>query len=473
MRIPETLRRRLSEAVELLDTTAGRGYPVQVVSHNDADGITAAAVLHSALQRAGYPCVTRCVKQLDSGVVEELAAGEGLIIFTDLGSGQLHAINRLLSRRHVIVLDHHQPVEEEVSKGCHVNAHLHGIDGAREVSGAGMAYLFAREVCECPHLSALAIVGAVGDLQDSQGVFSGINREIIEEGEAAGVLRVEKDLRLFGRQTRPLYKALEYTTDPFLPGLSGDERSCIDFLRELDIPVKRDERYVMLADLTPEERQRLTTALILRMIENRIPPQVAESIVGEVVTLIQEEKRTPLRDAKEFATLMNACGKYEHTGMGIAVCLGDRGEIYRRSLGMLRNHREYLSRCFAWVTSNLDRVRDEGVVYALHAGGDISDAVIGTVAGMLLSSRALPELKPVLAFACTEDGAVKVSARATKELVESGINLGKAILAAAERVGGEGGGHDIAAGAKIQRGTEEEFLRAMVSELGRQWDAKG
>ncbi|NOZ82576.1 MAG: DHH family phosphoesterase [Euryarchaeota archaeon] len=467
MRIPETLRQRLREAVEILEEH-GRA-PVQVVSHNDADGITAAAVLHSALQRAGYPCITRCVKQLDSGVLEGLAGGEGVVIFTDLGSGQLHLINRALHRRVSVVLDHHQPVEEELAKGCHVNAHLHGIDGARELSGAGMAYLFAKEICDCRELSALAIVGAVGDLQDSQGVFLGINREIIGEGEKAGVLRVEKDLRLFGRQTRPLYKALEYTTEPFLPGLSGNERSCIEFLKELDIPVKRDDRYVMLADLTQEERQRLTTALILRMIEHRIPPHVAESIVGEVVTLTAEEKRTPLRDAKEFATLMNACGKYEHTGIALAVCLGDRDEIYRRSLGMLRNHREYLSRCFTWVTDNLERVRDAGVAYALHAGEDISDSVIGTVAGMLLSSRALPELKPVLAFAYTKDGGVKVSARATKELVESGVNLGRAILAAAESV--EGGGHDIAAGAKIQRGTEEEFLERFTSELRRQWDA--
>lgn len=470
--VPRRLAQAFEEAADFLQERLNAGVVPKVVTHHDADGLSAGAIVHSAITREGYPCHTRCVKQLEEKVVAELAAEKPeLVIFTDLGSGQVDVIEKYLKDAAVIILDHHQPKEVEAGVEHNINAHAFGIDGAREVSGSGMAYFFARTFCEdegSVELSALAMVGAVGDLQDNSGAFHGLNRVIIKEGEAAGVLRVEKDLRLFGRQTRPLYKAIEYTMEPFIPGLSGSESASLQFLSELDIPVKRDDRFVMLADLTQEERQRLTTALILKMIEHRVPPRIAESIVGEVVTLLKEEKRTPLRDAKEFATLLNACGKHEHYSIGLAVCLGERGELYRRSLGMLREHREYLSSCYNWIAQNLDKIRDEGAVYALHAGEEIDENVIGTVAGMVLNSRILGELKPIIAFADSEDGGVKVSARGNRELVESGVNLGKAMLYASELVAGEGGGHDVAAGAKIPKGKEEEFLRHVEEKIREQ-----
>jgi len=478
--VPKKLEHDLEEAADFLRDYLERGGVPKVVTHHDADGLSAGAIVHSAITKEGYPCHTRCVKQLEDRIIAELAAEKPeMVIFTDFGSGQVDLIQKHLKDTKVIILDHHQPKEVKAEIEHNINAHKYGIDGAREVSGSGMAYFFARAFCdgceELPEtqfrvteLAALAIVGAVGDLQDNSGAFHGLNRLIIKEGEAAGVLRVEKDLRLFGRQTRPLYKAIEYTTEPFIPGLSGSESASLQFLSELDIPVKRDDRFVMLADLTQEERQRLTTALILKMIEHRVPPRIAESIVGEVVTLLKEEKRTPLRDAKEFATLLNACGKHEHYGIGLAVCLGERGELYRRSLGMLREHREYLSTCYNWITQNLDKIRDEGAVYALHAGEEIDENVIGTVAGMVLNSRILNPIKPIIAFADAEDGEVKVSARGNRELVDSGLNLGKAMLYASELVAGEGGGHDIAAGAKIPKGKEEEFLKHVEEKIREQ-----
>ena len=477
--VPPKLEHALEEAADFLQDFLRRGGIPRVVTHHDADGISSGAIVHRIVTLLGYPCHTRCVKQLEERFIVELAEEKPeMVIFTDFGSGQVDLIQKHLKDAGVIILDHHQPKELGAELEHNINAHAFGIDGAREVSGSGMAYLFARALSdereELPgpgpvaELAALAIVGAVGDLQENSGAFRGLNRIILKEGEREGVLRVEKDLRLFGRQTRPLYKAIEYTTEPFIPGLSGSESASLQFLSELDIPVKRDERFVMLADLTHEERQRLTTAMILKMIEHRVPPHIAESIVGEVVTLLKEEVRTPLRDAKEFATLLNACGKHEHYGIGLAVCLGERSELYRRSLGMLREHREYLSTCYNWITQNLEKIKDEGSVYALYAGDEINENVIGTVAGMMLNSRKLNPIKPIIAFADAEDDGVKVSARGNRELVESGLNLGKAMLYASELVQGEGGGHDIAAGAKIPKGREEEFLRHVEERIREQ-----
>ncbi len=65
---------------------------------------------------------------------------------------------------------------------------------------------------------------------------------------------------------------------------------------------------------------------------------------------------------------------------------------------------------------------------------------------------------PLLAFARAEDG-VKVSARSPRHLVRRGLNLAEIMKRAAASVGGEGGGHNVAAGATIPEGSEDEFLQ--------------
>jgi RecJ-like exonuclease len=436
--------------------------PIRVLTHNDADGISSGAIIHKALLREGIGAVTRSVKKLDGEIISAVAREEPqIVIFTDQGSGQMREIEKyLLEKCSVLVLDHHQPIEYFHENLVHINPHFYGIDGARQVSGSGMAYLLAKTLdASNVDLSPLAVVGALGDIQDADGRFHGVNREIISDGVKAGLLKVEKDLRLFGRQTRPLFKAIEYTTEPFIPGLSGSESACVQFLNDLDIPIKKNGDFTMLADLDKDEQKRLVTALILKMIEYKIPPKIAENIVGEVCTLLKEEKRTPLRDAKEFATLLNACGKNSSYGIGFAVCLGERGELYRKALDLLQEHKSYISSCYSWISQNIDRIKKGSSIYYFHAQGEISEYVLGTVVSMVINSRILDPILPVVGMTFTEEGEVKASSRGTRELIEKGLNLGKAMQFSAEKVGGLGGGHDIAAGAQIEKGKEEEFIR--------------
>lgn len=454
---------------------AEAGDIIRIVTHNDADGLSAGAILHKSFLREGCAVHTTSVKQMDESVILELSKeAPKVLILADLGSGQLDSIEKnLLRRSFVVVLDHHQPKKLEHEKLIHVNPHNYGVDGAREVSGSGMAYFFSRALSEKNlDLADLGIVGAVGDIQD-ESELRGLNRDILDDGIKVGVVRAEKDLRIFGRQTRPLYKAIEFTTEPFIPGLSGSESACIQFLNELAIPVKKDGEFTMLADLSSEERQKLTTALILKMIEHKVPPKFAESIVGEVYTLLKESKRTPLRDAKEYATLLNGCGKHDKAGVGLAVCIGERGALYEKSLGTLKEHKGYLSSCYAWLSKNSERIKESEELYYFHTSNEIDENVIGTVASMALNSMLLESVKPILAFAESEDGSIKVSSRGTRDLVESGLNLGKVMMYASEKVGGEGGGHDIAAGAKIAKGMEENFLEHAKAAIRRQMKGEG
>jgi single-stranded-DNA-specific exonuclease len=203
-----------------------------VVSHIDADGLTSAAIMGKGLERAGIEYETCFVKQLDMAALTEIAdKNPELVIFTDLGSGMLDAISSL--NINAVISDHHQP---HGTHERHLNPHLFGINGANEISGSGVTYTIVSSLGENRDLAALAIVGAVGDLQHMKhGQLIGVNRSILEEGARNGVLRHEKDLLLFGKQTRPIFKLLQYSSDPYLPGITGSEDASIEFLKKIGI----------------------------------------------------------------------------------------------------------------------------------------------------------------------------------------------------------------------------------------------
>ncbi len=450
----------LSEAAGIvrdLDKSAS----VLLVSHDDADGLTAGALTYAAMLREGFAPQLRCLKRLDGEFIKSASKEpRHLYIFSDTGSGQLENLDKfLLKDSSVIVLDHHETKEFIHENLVHINPHLNGVDGTREISGAGVSYLFTRELNKAnKDLAHLAVIGALGDLQDIDGGFKGPNREIAKDAVESKKLSIEKDLRFFGRQTRPLYKAIEYTTEPFIPTLSGNESACVQFLSDLAIPAKKGGRPTRLIDLDEDEKKKLTTALILKMIEHKIDVKTAESVVGDVYTILGEAKGTMLRDAKEYTSLLNACGRYEKYGIGVGICLGDRGAIYDTAQSLLEEHKRYISSCYEWISKNIENLKDVGEVYGIHAHDELSDTVVGTVASMLVNSRLVQPVKPVIAFADSDDE-VKVSGRATKELVDRGVNLGHAMQYAARKAGSEGGGHDIAAGAQVEHGKEDEFLK--------------
>ncbi len=459
---------------------------IVVVSHIDADGITSGSIAARALERLGKEFRVDFVKQLDENKIEELKdENPSLIWFTDLGSGMVHAMYGL----NAVITDHHVPsaVEpliprkarknlssffEEFSKSSvlQLNPHLFGRDGAVDISGAGTTYLVARELDRRNvDLSPLAIVGAVGDLQDSENLkLIGMNRVILKEAKDHGYVDYFIDARFFGRETRPIYKALQYSTDPIIPTLTGDEKACIKFLRELGIPLKR-ENWRRWIDLTMDEKRIILSEIVKLMLSMSYGYELAERLIGEVYILTKEERGTPLRDAKEFATLLNACGRYKKAEIGYHVCLGDRDEYYKRALSMLNKHRKNLVEGLTFV-KEIGLIRREYLEY-FHAGDRINENIVGIVASMLLSED--KEELPIVAFANSEDGNIKVSVRSPRSLVKKGVDFSIIMKEASEMVGGFGGGHNIAAGATIPRGKEEEFLDIVEKMIKEQLDENG
>ncbi|RKD93639.1 single-stranded-DNA-specific exonuclease RecJ [Halopiger aswanensis] len=466
---------------------------VLLASHIDADGLTSAAIAAQALERAAIPFETVFEKQLDADAVADIAATDyDTVLFTDFGSGQLDIIGDHEDAGDFtpVIADHHQPADRETE--YHLNPLLFGIDGASELSGAGASYVLARALAEEADqsvaadggavavdsgtparadnrdLAALAVVGAVGDMQASGGELHGANERIVAEGVEAGVLETGKDLALYGKQTRPLPKLLEYATDVRIPGISNDEAGALRFLEDLDLELQREEdgEWRRWADLENEEKRTVASALVRRAVSRGVPATKIESLVGTAYVLCEEPVGTELRDASEFSTLLNATARYERADVGLGVCLGDREGALEQARTLLRNHRRNLSEGIDLVTR--EGVTHEDNVQWFHAGDRIRETIVGIVAGMAMGNEGISRSKPIIAFAQKNDEEVKVSARGTHSLVRKGLDLSVVMGEASRAVDGDGGGHDVAAGATVPIGREEEFIEMAEEIVGEQ-----
>lgn len=433
---------------------------VLVASHIDADGLTSAAIATRALERAAIPVRTTFFKQLDRSAIETIATIESdTVVFTDFGSGQLQDILTIADTSGFvpIIADHHQPAGVEYD--LHMNPLLEGVDGSTELSGAGTAYVLARALSESNEncdLAGLAVVGAVGDMQIRDGSLCGANRSIVTEGIDAGVIVEATDLSMYGTQTRPLPKLLEYSSDITIPGISNDPRGTIEFLNTFDINLKNGDGWRCWADLSVAEKQLIASGLVKHGIEHGVPAGKLEQLIGTSYLLVEESTGTELRDASEFSTLLNATARYERADVGLAVCLGDRGDGLEAARRLLRNHRRNLSEGLNFVKRT--GVQTKSQLQWFHAEDQIPDTIVGIVAGMTFSASGIDRSRPIIAFADKNESEIKVSGRATHGLVRRGLDLSKVLGVAAREVGGDGGGHNVAAGATIPSGTEMTFL---------------
>ncbi|MUV87492.1 recombinase RecJ [Natronomonas sp. CBA1123] len=447
---------------------------VLLASHIDADGLTSAGVASTALERASIPFETVFEKQLDAESIAGIAERDyDTVLFTDFGSGQLDIIAEHESAGDFtpVIADHHQPADADTE--YHLNPLLEGINGASEMSGAGAAYVLARALAtesdgtaDNRDLAALAVVGAVGDMQAKSGALHGANATIVADGVEAGVLEETKDLAVYGKQTRPLPKLLEYASDVRIPGITNDERGAVSFLDDLGVACREEGNWKRWVDLTDDERQSVASALVQHAVKRGVPAFKIDRLVGTTYILREEEVGTELRDASEFSTLLNATARYERADVGLAVCLGDRGEALERARELLRNHRRNLSEGIEWVEQQ--GVEQEDHLQWFDAGDEIRETIVGIIAGMSMGADGVSRNRPIVAFARKNDEETKVSGRGTGGLVSEGLDLSVVMKEASQKAGGDGGGHDVAAGATIPAGTEETFIEHADRIVGEQ-----
>jgi RecJ-like exonuclease len=452
------LEESFSKFSDTISSLIKSGKDISVITHIDCDGITSGSIITKALIRAGARVTVRAIKEMNQQAISVMRQdSRDFHIITDLGGGFAGQLGEALGKNW-FVLDHHEILEDEHGNDRVINAWKFGVDGGTGISAGGMAYLAAKSLDKKNQdLAAIAVVSALGDRQDQgdKKSFLGKNAEIVEEAKKAGLLQVDMDLLLFGRETRPLSDALAFTSQPFIEGLTWNRDSCYSLLKSAGINLKEGGRFRTPSDLTDDEKRILLEA-ITRFASSQNANRIMEELIGYVYTFPAEERRSFLRDAREFSTMLNSCGRIGRAGVGVAICVGDRNKMLQEGENILYEYRKMIREYMNILTNERWRINDSSRYMMVNGEGVIPETMTGTISSLLAGSPKNAG-KIIILRTNGEENTIKFSSRKSIGC-KTNVNLSVLMRSGAEKFDGVGGGHDAAAGAKITKDKLDDFL---------------
>jgi RecJ-like exonuclease len=431
---------------------------ISVTTHIDCDGLTSGSIITKALIRAGANCTVRTSKEFSKNVLESFKTdSRDFHVVTDLGGGFANELDKTLGDNW-IVLDHHQISDEEKDNQNVINSWKYGIDGGVEICAGGMAYLASVALDERnTDLSAIAVVSALGDRQDQgeRKSFIGKNFEIANVAKEQGLVDIDLDLLLVGRETRPLVDALAFTSQPFIEGLTWNRDTCLSLLNSSGINLKEEGRWRVPAELNEEEKRQVIEA-ITKFASGKNATEIMSELIGYTYTFPREDSRSFLRDGREFATMLNSCGRINRSGVGMAVCMGDRNKILREAETILTDYRKMIREYMNILSNERWRISESETCVMVNGEDIVPETMTGTISSLIAGSPKNSG-KIVILRTKAEENTIKFSSRKSFGC-KSDINLSEIMRDGAKRFDGIGGGHNAAAGAKITKDKLDDFL---------------
>ncbi len=461
----ESLEESLSLFEDRISECIKSGRPILVTTHIDCDGLTSGGIITKALIRAGAKCTVRTAKEFNKDTAESFSNdSRDFHIITDLGGGFADDLNRILGDNWFI-LDHHQIPDAEMDNPNVINSWRYGIDGGADICAGGMAYLAAVSLDQRNEdLAATAVVSALGDRQDQgeRKSLVGKNFEIAETAKRLGMLEVDLDLLLVGRETRPLPDALAFTSQPFIDGLTWNRAACLSILNSSGVRLKDGGRWRVPAELEEEEKRQVIES-ICRFASGGNATEIASEMIGYTYTFPMEDRRSFLRECREFSTMLNSCGRIGRSSIGISVCMGDRNMALREAETILKEYRSRIKDYMNIISNERWRVLEKDDYIMVNGQGVVPEMMTGTISSLIAGSPRNTG-RVVILRADGDGNTVKFSSRKAIGC-RSEINLSHLMGAGARSVGGVGGGHSMAAGAKITKDKLDEFLNYLEENI--------
>ncbi len=427
----ESLEKDIQEISEdFIDKTENE--EICIVSHFDTDGITSASIMIQTLKKLDRRFSLKIVKSLDERFITELPK-EKIILFLDLASGSIEYIKNS-NLKQVFIIDHHEINQDVFPENIRIiNPQL---SNKQKISSSGLTYLFCKEINkDFKELAKLAVLGMIGDCLEKE--IDSLNHNILEEGG----IQKKRGLLIYP-STRPINRVLEYSSNPYIPEVTGNIKGVLELLRETGL-IPEKGKYKSLIELSKEEMERLTTAILLRN-----PKIKNKELIGDIFLVKMFNK---LEDARDLSAVINACSRSGKPEIAIQYCL----EIPSAKKNAEITHIKYKQILIEGLNSvsEIEKIHGNGFVI-INAKDKIKDTMIGTIAS-IISNSAIYEEGTIITTMAYYENKIKVSARIVGK---NGRNIREILNNIIMLIGGEIGGHESAAGCIISKEKEKEFI---------------
>ncbi len=427
---------------------------VKISTHTDPDGISSGNIFARCLNYYDIPFHISFGSPPEEKDVEDLEKQQyDLFVFLDQGTGQFEFIDKHLleNGRSVIILDHHPGDVEERPKLDYLNPHEFGLSGSKDVSSSGVTYSVIEKIDEkFETLSELAIIGAIGDRQENSDGFTGVNEKILEKGIQKGFLETREGLKI-GCRNLPVADCLTQSIRPFLLGLSGKKEKSQKLVKNLNIDSKKS-----VEELSQEEEEKLRDDILDR-IEIDSPEDLKNYVWGKIYTSQLDQTMGP-KNLHEYVTMLDACEKSENIGIGFSAMLGDKNSG-EKALEKLENYQKEMTETVNWLAENREKIKTKNNIRFLDLEGELKTERIGELLSIALEAGIVEKNKPFLGLTKTSDEKLKVSARSDPKYAKKEIDLGEVMNKVSTNLGGSGGGHNVAAAARLPLERKDEFVK--------------
>jgi len=433
---------------------------IRVITHIDTDGLSSGAIMAQALKKNNQSFWLSTVKQLEDDMLNKLLKEAEkqkwkAIIFLDLGSSKLNKMKEFAEFLPIFIIDHHEIDPLFDSKSLNQNLYFIGCSSYNDekLSAACLTYLFVKEFDKTnKKLSQLAILGLIGDTLDRN---LGKTAQLILEDSKDSGMQVKRGLTVFSSM-RPIHKALEFGSNIFIPGVTGNSNGAFSMLRDLGIEIRSPHGYRTMLDLDQHELSRLITTILLRRVNYG-----NEEIINNIYLI---KISSHIWDAREMSSMINACGRLGYSSLAVAFLIGSK-----RARDKIENvyvkYKHHIIKSLN-IINGLDKIIGERYIL-INAQDSIKDTMIGTIISIMASSFIYKEGTVIIGMAYRKDRKIKISARVVKGKGHGhNVNLDKLLRSIISVTGGEVGGHMNAAGCLITKAKEKEFMDLFGQKMG-------
>jgi RecJ-like exonuclease len=417
---------------------ASKNKEIQIISHFDTDGVSSAAIMATTLKNLDKRFSLKILKNLEEVFFYDLPKDK-ITLFLDLASGSLNYIKEA-NLKDVFIIDHHEIAQKIPENVEIINSDLHN---KQKTSASSLTYLFCKEIgLEGKELAKLAVLGMVGDCLEKE--IDKLNKHILQDGE----IKRKRGLLIYP-STRPLNRVLEFSSRPYIPEVTGNPKGVLELLREVGLSPKSG-KYKSIIELDREEMEKLTTAIMLRN-----PKTKQSNIIGDIFLLKMFNK---LEDAREISATVNACSRIGDSNIALQFLM-EIPRAKKKAEALHIKYKQHLIEALKFA-NEIQKTQGKGFII-INAKNNIKDTMIGTIATILATSSIYEEGTIIITLAYFKDK-IKISSRMVGK---NGRNLREILASVIEKIGGEVGGHQAAAGAIINKTKETEFLDLLKKNL--------
>jgi DHH family putative phosphoesterase len=414
---------------------ASSGATVRLVAHPSGDGVAAAAVLSTALARAGRAFHVRFARPEEARPDPEVEGGEAHVL---LGLGAPPAAHGPSLTGSMFLIDADPRPWPREAKGLVLVNPVHLGEAAAAASASTSALALALALDEANRdLTPLALVGAIAAGRH-RPAFSGwteaMRADALRRGGLAEAPRPHFD-------DEALVDLLAFPPAA-LRRLGGGYPKAEAFVRDHRLPPE-----ATVHELDEATRQRLASALALRLLEAGEPA----ADLARLVSVQTIQPATGLALAR-IASWLDAAAREGEGGLALGYALGDadaREELDALESRVRRRRRESLRALEAGPSRGRDGVDAATVAHAADV------APLAT----LLAERW--PLEGRLLVVCAGLGH-ETRASVRRAPGAAGPDVGALVAHSAAQAGGQGGGRPESAGARVPRARLDAFLDGLV-----------